>query len=149
MSEEYSEVTPADIDSVEEHNYENPSFIHEQALALTPELELELEPITSPAPVIYDSTPVSGNSHDEVHISKVVYKNVYSQKSLSVHHVQRRLYELGFLDAASDSDGWYGDLTKLSVEQFQNSKGLDVNGILDLTSLARLFEGDPLVVIVD
>ena len=90
---------------------------------------------------------VSGNDVDQVLLSSCVFKNKYARKSLSIHHVQRRLAELGYPDAASDRDGWYGDLTAAAVAVFQADEGLEATGTIDMTTLNALFHDDPNVVV--
>ena len=91
---------------------------------------------------------VSGNDTDEVRLSACVYKNVFSKKSLTVHHLQRRLDELGYKDAGSDKDGWYGDLTMKSVLEFQRDSGLDGDGFMNAVTFAAVFDNDPHVTVV-
>lgn len=91
---------------------------------------------------------VSGGDKDAVILANCVYKNVYARKSLTVHHVQRRLNELGYPEANADKDGWYGDLTKLSVSNFQKANGLAATGIMDADTITKLFEGDNNVEVV-
>ena len=119
--------------------------------------------VEEPAPVVEEPAPVkehvrtdkyrpnvavAGLDQDEVHLANCVYMNRATRKSLSVHHLQRRLTELGFNDADADKDGWYGELTKLAVEKFQNSKGLTATGLLDEETFTLIFAGDPHVNIV-
>jgi hypothetical protein len=85
---------------------------------------------------------VGGEEQDEVHLSRAIYKNIRQKRSLTVHHIQRRLKEWGFRDAYSERDGFYGDLTKKSVTEFQESLGLEVTGMLDAETMSRLFVGD-------
>jgi hypothetical protein len=85
---------------------------------------------------------VGGEEQDEVHLSRAIYKNIRQKRSLTVHHIQRRLKEWGFRDAYSERDGFYGDLTKKSVTEFQESLGLEVTGMMDAETMTRLFEGD-------
>lgn len=91
---------------------------------------------------------VSGNDKDTVILANCVYKNAFARKSLTVHHVQRRLGELGYTEAVADKDGWYGDLTKLSVSNFQKAKGLAGTGIMDADTFTKLFDGDSNVEVV-
>jgi len=84
---------------------------------------------------------VSGKSVDDVSLSKIVYKNMKAKKSLSVHHLQRRLVEWGFVSADLDNDGWYGDHTVEAVNEFQKKQGLPVRD-LDLVTLLAIFEND-------
>lgn len=103
------------------------------------------EPVVVEAPVAHKpkaTQAVSGNDVDEVLLANCIYKNVFARKSLSVHHLQRRLIELGFKEADADKDGWLGDETVAAIKKFQASKGLDVTGSVDATTLTKIFEGD-------
>jgi hypothetical protein len=91
---------------------------------------------------------VGSGEYDEVFLNRCVYKNVYARKSLTVHHLQRRLGELGYGDAMADRDGWYGDLTKESVKQFQGDNKLEASGIMDAKTFERIFAGDTNVKVV-
>lgn len=84
---------------------------------------------------------VSGKDKDEVRLSAIVFENVRSKKSLSVHHLQRRLREWGINGGYTDRDGWYGVSTRDAVHEFQKSQGLPV-GDLDLATLQAIFEND-------
>jgi hypothetical protein len=86
---------------------------------------------------------VSGNAVDDVYLSSCVYKNEYQRKSLTVHHLQRRLAEVGYDAASGDKDGYYGDNTKLAVEQYQRSNQLEATGIVDERTFNMVFAGDP------
>lgn len=91
---------------------------------------------------------VSGNDFDEVRLDMCVYKNPASRKSLSVHHLQRRLFELGYREAGTDKDGWYGDSTKLAVEAFQAANNLAVTGAVDAGMLEMIFADEPFINVV-
>jgi hypothetical protein len=117
----------------------------------TPEPEPVVVPEPEPEPTIVEepkahkpkaTEAVSGNGVDEVLLANCIYKNAFARKSLSVHHLQRRLIELGFKDADADKDGWLGDETVTAIKNFQASKGLDVTGSVDATTLTKIFEGD-------
>ena len=140
---------------------EEPIVVHE----LAPEPVVELAPVVmeeAPAPApepVHVEAPkpkanknphvvVSGQDKDTVILANCVYKNVYARKSLTVHHVQRRLTDLGFNDANADKDGWFGDLTKLATSKFQESKGLPATGLMDAETFTKLFKGDPDVEVV-
>jgi peptidoglycan hydrolase-like protein with peptidoglycan-binding domain len=99
------------------------------------------KPATSGVPLTTYAV-VGGGEQDEVHLSRAIYKNMRQKRSLTVHHIQRRLKEWGFRDAYSERDGFYGDLTKKSVTEFQESLGLEVTGMMDAETMTRLFEGD-------
>jgi len=84
---------------------------------------------------------------DTVYLSSCVYKNMFARKSLTVHHVQRRLNDLGFRDAYSDKDGWYGELTAKAVREFQEINGHEPTGLMDAATFEDIFSGDPHVVV--
>lgn len=119
----------------------------------------EVIPEPTPAPVVEEPKPTpavakdpaniaSGNDSDDVLLANCIYKNKFARKSLTVHHLQRRLNELGYKDAYSDKDGWFGDLTRLAVEKFQQDKGLEVTGLVDADTFTKIFEGDPHVNVI-
>ena len=85
---------------------------------------------------------VSGAARDEVILGKCVFKNQWQRKSLTVHHVQRRLAELGHTAALNDKDGWYGDITREAVAEFQKACGIAGDGLMDAATFSKLFDGD-------
>lgn len=85
---------------------------------------------------------------DKIYLSQCIYNNKANRKSLTVHHIQRRLKEWGFKTAFTDKDGFYGDKTKKSVAEFQEFIGVEVTGIVDAETLTRIFEGDTNVTVV-
>ena len=91
---------------------------------------------------------VSNDSVDTVHASKIVKHNMAQKKSLSVHHLQRRLNEWGFTTAYLDKDGYCGDNTILALIEFQKHVGLIATGEPDYETLKRVFEGDTNVKLV-
>lgn len=91
---------------------------------------------------------VGGGETDPVVFSRAVpLAEARTRKSLTVHHLQRRLAELGHVEAASDIDGRYGDLTTRSVEQWQAKNGHPVTGRLTREEFGAIFEGDPNVTV--
>lgn len=90
---------------------------------------------------------VSGAAQDPVRLSRCIFKNQFERKSLTVHHVQRRLSELGYAGVISDKDGFYGDATALAVADFQAVCGFPVSGQMDAATFERLFAGDINVVV--
>lgn len=111
----------------------------------TPEPAVAVEVIEQPKvdkPKASSRHVVSSGEKDSVFLSNCVYKNKFARKSLTVHHVQRRLVELGYNEAYADRDGWLGDLTKLAITKFQVDKGLNATGNVDADTFTKLFEGD-------
>jgi hypothetical protein len=108
-------------------------------------------PEVKPIPVVDKPTVkhvVGTGDTDDVYLAKCVYKNIYERKSLTIHHLQRRLEELGYKDVIGDKDGWLGDLTMMSVEKFQKDKGLAATGKVDADTFRKIFEGDTNVNVV-
>lgn len=91
---------------------------------------------------------VSGGVVDEVKLSAVIYRNVLSRKSLTIHHIQRRLNELGFTSAYLDKDGWFDEGTKSAVLLFQEANELPATGMVDAETMTKIFDGDPNVSVV-
>lgn len=114
----------------------------------TPDLVAAPEPLDPIEPPKTTYHVIGNADQDEVVLSAAVYKNKYAKKSLTVHHVQRRLNEWGFTDAFADRDGYYGDLTKGAVAAFQTQQNLESTGILDAATFKRLFQGDTNVKVV-
>lgn len=111
-----------------------------------------VDPAASAEPAVTSTTPyatVSGAAVDPIVYSKAVPTGKTGpRRSLTVYHVQRRLHELGFTDAWSETI--YGKLTKYSVSQYQESRGAEATGVLTRDQFTALFEGDPNVsVLVD
>jgi peptidoglycan hydrolase-like protein with peptidoglycan-binding domain len=107
--------------------------------------------VQAPVPAAHGAA-ISKEGVDDVLLSACIYKNPATRKSLSVHHLQRRLNELGYREAYSDKDGWYGDLTRSSIAAYQKDNGLAVDGavgIVDSATINKLFAGDANVRIVE
>jgi hypothetical protein len=103
------------------------------------------EPVPAkPAPVVKPAEKhvIGKGPADDVYLSKCIYKNIYERKSLTIHHLQRRLEELGYNDVVGDKDGWLGELTKIAIEKFQKDKGLAATGNIDADTFNKIFEGD-------
>lgn len=141
------ETQPATVEVAAPAPAPEPVYVPEPAPAPEP------EPVPAPAPAPARRQPspygsaVSGNDRDVVTLAACVFKNKFARKSLTIHHVQRRLAELGYGDAAADRDGWYGDLTKSAVRAYQSAEGLAGDGVIDAATLESLFADDPNVTV--
>ena len=143
-----------DITDIDQH--EDDSFAVQPEEAQPVEeiiIEAEVEAPVVEAPAVIEvpvpSAPkaaVSGADTDEVYLANCVYKNTAARKSLTVHHLQRRLAELGYNEAMTDKDGWLGDETKTAIEKFQKDKGFEPNGMIDEATFIAIFKGDMNVV---
>ena len=139
------ETEPAPILAVEPEPAPAPVIEPEPELLPEPEPAVAVEPVPEPKPSKPKASTraaVSGGDKDDVFLANCVYKNVYARKSLTVHHVQRRLVELGYNEAYADRDGWLGDLTKAAITKFQKDKGLNATGSMDADTFTKLFDGD-------
>lgn len=110
---------------------------------------VDIEAVRASAPQPAGPAVVSNDTVDTVSLAAVIYKNLHARKSLSVHHVQRRLTELGYVAAYRDRDGYYADHTRGAVLAFQTDRQLTVTGQLDRPTAEALFEGDPNVRLTD
>jgi hypothetical protein len=113
------------------------------------------EPVVEVAPVANNTTVptttysvVGGGAVDPVRLSKCVFKNVRSKRSLTVHHLQRRLKEWGFEEAYLDKDGFFGDKTLEAVNAFRSARGIESSVPMDAQTFSAIFEGDSNVTVV-
>lgn len=147
------ENTPAVIDETPAAPAPEPVMVEEPKLepVVIVEEPKPVVPEVKPAPVAakpVEKHVIGKGDTDDVYLAKCVYKNIYERKSLTIHHLQRRLEELGYKDAAGDKDGWLGELTMISVEKFQKDKGLAATGKVDADTFRKIFEGDPNVNVI-
>lgn len=129
--------------------------VEEQPVAPAPEPTPEPAPQPEPAPAPRKRAAksgvgivVSGTGSDDVRLDMCIYKNPATRKSLSVHHLQRRLVECGFNEAGTDKDGWYADATKRAVEQYQAANNRAVTGAVDADMLTALFADEPFINVI-
>ena len=106
------------------------------------------EPVVIPEAKPSEKHVIGNGDADDVYLAKCVYKNIYERKSLTIHHLQRRLEELGYNDVVGDKDGWLGELTMIAIEKFQQDKGLASTGTVDADTFRKIFEGDSNVNVV-
>ena len=133
---------PAEESVVEEPAVEEEIVVEEEVVVPEPAKPSSKVPPTQFAVVTAGAT-------DPVHLSKCV-RNDLQRKSLTVHHLQRRLAEWGYGDAYADRDGYYGDKTSKSVALFQADHKLPGEGVMNAETLKAIFEGDTNVkVIID
>ena len=101
-----------------------------------------------PAKVIAHDAVVGDGETDHVFYSKAkVPGRSENRKSLTVLHIQRRMMDEGFAEAASSPGGAYDVLTTRAVTQWQEARGDDATGVLTREQFDALFEGDPNVTV--
>lgn len=93
------------------------------------------------ARVIAPGQVVGSGDTDPIKYSSA--KPSYQKKVLTVLHVQRRLAEEGYAEAASAPGGQYETLTKRAVTAYQVARGEAQTGVLTRAQFEALFEGDP------
>lgn len=152
--------TPKSVAKSIESKTEAPREVEE--VVEVPELEVVEEVVEAEeviAPVVMMNHPtisvpptsyavVSGGAVDPVHLSKCVFKSTTHKRSLTVHHLQRRLKEWGYMDAYLDKDGYFGDLTLKSVNEFRKAHGIFSEVAMDAETFSAIFEGDTNVSVV-
>lgn len=89
---------------------------------------------------------VGGDETDPVYESKLV-ADPNKRKSLTVHHVQRRLVDVGYHEAAAGIDGQYDVHTQRAFEAWQSDNGFDP-GPATFDQFQELFNGDPNVTVL-
>ena len=145
--------TPAVIIDIPEAPAPEPVEVEEPKPVAVEEPEPEPVVVPEVVPTLVVDTPtekhvIGTGDTDDVYLAKCVYKNIYERKSLTIHHLQRRLEELGYNDVVGDKDGWLGELTKIAIEKFQKDKGLAATGKVDAETFRKIFEGDSNVNVV-
>lgn len=95
-------------------------------------------------PVTVQRHVIGPGSTDTVYLSRCEYESVRTRKSLTVHHLQRRLEELGYVEAGADIDGWYSALTASAVAKFKADHDISpADGkTIDAETFTLIFEGD-------
>ena len=53
--------------------------------------------------------------------------------------MQQRLFDLGYIDDEENVTGYYGEVSKTAVSDFQSKNGLKDSGEADKETLAALF----------
>lgn len=66
----------------------------------------------------------------------------YEQDNDDVRAMQQRLFDLGYIDDKENVTGYYGDVTKAAVTEFQKSSEIEETGTADNETLVALFMDD-------
>jgi len=104
----------------------------------------ELTPVATDTPVEDGSAP---SEVAEVYEDKIIFKNIYAKKSMSVWQVQRRLNDLGYTDVREAKPGYYEEVTLKAVQDYRADKNLG-DGEIDAKFLKDLFTGDKTVKLI-
>lgn len=114
---------------------------NKDAKALATETEQEA---TTPAPrkkAPKSPHAVVGNGKTDT-VSLSIILDPRQRKSLSIHHLQRRLGELGYQEAVSARDGRLDKLTRNAINKWQADNGREVGADLTMQDLQDIFEND-------
>lgn len=133
----------------------------EEAPALVPaEAENSMSPDSTPAPekkparkkAAPPAKPYAvvglGETDTVLYSRAVKAENAKTRKSLTIHHLQRRLKELGYPEAYADLDGTWRELTTRSVIAWQTDAGHEPTGDLTPEQFSEIFDGDINVTVV-
>ncbi len=66
----------------------------------------------------------------------------YEDDSDDVKAMQQRLYDLGYVDDEDNITGYYGDVSKEAVENFQKNNNIEETGTADNATLVAMFKSD-------
>lgn len=150
MSNEETEYMPEEIDAaavIDEPANAEPVVVEADVVSEAKVKAKKSAPAASSLPASPRGLAVSNTGVDDVLLSKLVYKSRETKKSLSVHHLQRRLADCGY-PLVHEKDGWLADLTVEAIIAFQTDNGLEPTGKVDVKTATLLFDNDPNVRVV-
>lgn len=64
----------------------------------------------------------------------------YEDENDNVKIMQQRLFDLGYVDDEGNITGYYGDVSKEAVKNFQTKNGIKATGTADNATLVKLFD---------
>lgn len=79
---------------------------------------------------------------DDYKIDLKDLKLEYEQDSDDVLAMQKRLFDLGYIDDEENVTGYYGDVTKAAVKAFQKNNEIEETGTADNETLTAMFMDD-------
>jgi len=100
------------------------------------------KPVKPPKPVEPYAVVGAGATDNVLYSCALPEARAKTRKSLTIHHLQRRLKELGYQEAYADLDGRWGMLTTASVNGWLTDNGFEPAGDLTPEQFAAVFEGD-------
>ena len=109
----------------------------------------ELAVSTSDEATVSTTAPTSANNTAATEAAKSVAKKYnidlnglsleYEDENDNVKAMQQRLYDLGYVTDKENITGYYGDVSKDAVTEFQKKNGIKETGSADNETLVRLF----------
>lgn len=79
---------------------------------------------------------------DDYKIELKDLKLEYEQDNDNVLAMQKRLFDLGYIDDDENVTGYYGDVTKAAVKSFQKNNDIEETGTADNKTLVAMFMDD-------
>ncbi|MDD6989458.1 peptidoglycan-binding protein [Ruminococcus sp.] len=76
----------------------------------------------------------------KINLDKLSLK--YEDENDNVKIMQQRLYDLGYVDDKENITGYYGDISKEAVENFQTKNGIKATGNADNATLVKMFDSN-------
>lgn len=74
----------------------------------------------------------------KIKLDKLTLK--YEDENGNVKIMQQRLYDLGYVDDKENITGYYGDISKEAVKNFQTKNGIKATGEADNATLVKMFD---------
>lgn len=91
-----------------------------------------------------EATTTAGNAVADTYGIKLTESMAFEvgNENDDIKAVQRRLFDLGYITNEEYITGYYGDISKTAVENFQNLNKLEATGIADYETLTVMFSKD-------
>lgn len=92
---------------------------------------------------VTQSTTVSDSSTSVADTYKIELKGLslkYNDENNNVKIMQKRLFDLGYIDDEENITGYYGDVSKEAVNNFQKKNDITATGTADNATLVKMFE---------
>ena len=74
----------------------------------------------------------------KINLTKLSLK--LEEENGNVKIMQKRLYDLGYIDDPENVTGYYGEVSEKAVQNFQKANGIKVTGTADNATLVKLFD---------
>ncbi|MGN0502784.1 MAG: peptidoglycan-binding protein [Ruminococcus sp.] len=95
---------------------------------------------TAPANAATTPTAATTSLADKYKIKLDKLSLKYEDENGNVKIMQQRLYDLGYVDDEENITGYYGDISKEAVENFQTKNGIKATGEADNATLVKMFD---------
>lgn len=114
-------------------NFMYPGVLDIKTEATTDEVAKNVEATTAP-----QTTSVA--EEYKIELDNLSLK--YEDENDNVKIMQKRLFDLGYVTDEENITGYYGDISKAAVKEFQKNNGLEETGNADNKTLVAMFSND-------